>query len=85
MKYKRCSESLSGHVLLLSLCSKFQKVYSKHLPKKLMQLFSTNITICFMIMKPVVLVLDTFLEILKAVEHKSYHFRSISQNVKQQC
>ena len=85
MKYKRCSESLSGHVLLLSLCFKFQKVYSKHLPKKLMRLFSTNITICFMIMKPVVLVLDTFLEILKAVEHKSYHFRSISQNVKQQC
>ena len=85
MKYKRCSESLRGHVLLLSLCSKFQKVYSKHLPKKLMQLFSTNITICFMIMKPVVLVLDTFLEILKAVAHKSYHFRSISQNVKQQC
>ena len=40
------------------------KIYSKHLPNKLMQLFSTNITICFMIMKPVVLVLDTFLEIV---------------------
>ena len=29
-----------------------------------MKLFSTDITICFMIMKPVVLVLDTFLEIV---------------------
>ena len=38
-----------------------------------------------MLMKPVVLVLDRFLEILKAVAHKSYHFRSISHNVKQHC